>query len=114
LSQIPSDLLEINQKGMSRTQVWNQIKNYTFAFSPYGNGPDCHRHWEILALGCIPIIKSFGTNEMFDELPVLIVEEWSDITEKLLNDTIEKFKVATFNYEKLLLKYWINLFSTSP
>jgi len=112
LAQIPSELLEINQKGMPRTQVWNQIKNYTFAFSPYGNGPDCHRHWEILLLGCIPIIKSFGTNEMFDDLPVLIVNEWSDITEKLLIETIEKFKVTTFNYDKLLLKYWVNVFST--
>jgi hypothetical protein len=51
---------------------------------------------------------------MFDDLPVLIVDEWSDITDKLLNDTIEKFKTTKFNYDKLLLKYWVNQFSSPP
>jgi len=114
LSQISNELLEINTNSMCRTKIWKEIANYAFAFSPYGNGPDCHRHWEILSLGCIPIIKSIGTNEMFNDLPVLIVDEWSDINEKLLNDTIKKFKTAHFNYDKLLLKYWVNQFSTPP
>ena len=114
LNQIPENLIKINLNAMPRTQVWKEIVNYTFAFSPYGNGPDCHRHWEILALGCIPIIRSFGRNDMFDDFPVLIVDEWSDITEQLLVDTIEKFKVTKFNYDKLLLQYWVNQFSTPP
>jgi hypothetical protein len=34
--------------------------NYAFVASPYGGGPDCHRTWEALILGCIPIVKSSG------------------------------------------------------
>jgi len=111
LNQIPEELLEINSNKMPRTKVWKEIINYSFAFSPYGNGPDCHRHWELLSLGCIPIIKSFGSNSMFEDLPVLIVNEWSDINRKLLDDTLEKFKYTNFNYDKLLLKYWVDKFS---
>jgi hypothetical protein len=44
---------------------------------------------------------------VFDELPVLIVDKWSDITEKLLQDTIQRFSQMTFMYEKLTLAYWV-------
>jgi hypothetical protein len=43
---------------------------------------------------------------LFDDLPVLLVEKWSDVTQDLLNDTIEKFKDLSFDYEKLTLAYW--------
>ena len=112
LNLIPEELVEINYNKMPRTQVWKELVKYAFAFSPYSNGPDCHRHWELLSLGCIPIIKSFGSNDMFEDLPVLIVEEWSDINKKLLDDILEKFKHTIFNYDKLLLKYWVNKFSS--
>jgi hypothetical protein len=114
INQIPSELLVINADKMSRTRVWNEITNYTFALSPYGSGPDCHRHWEILCLGCIPIIRSFGSNQMFEDLPVLIVNEWSDINEQLLEDTLNKFKKTNFNYNKLSLQYWVDKFSSPP
>jgi len=114
INKIPSELLMINVDKMPRTNVWNEIANYTFALSPYGSGPDCHRHWEILCLGCIPIIKSFGSNQMFEDLPVLIVNEWSDINQQLLEDTLNKFKTAKFNYNKLSLQYWVDKFSSPP
>jgi hypothetical protein len=69
---------------------------------------DCHRTWEALALGCIPIVRSSGMNALFDELPVLIVNKWSEVTRELLDNTIEKFKERTFNYDKLKLQYWVD------
>jgi hypothetical protein len=114
LEGIPNELIELNLNRMCRTKVWKEMVNYTFAFSPYGAGPDCHRHWELLCLGCIPIIKSFGSDKMFEDLPVLIVNEWSDINEQLLEDTIAKFKNTKFNYNKLSLKYWVDSFSNPP
>jgi len=114
LDQIPEELIEKKIIRMHRTNIWMEFINYAFVYSPYGAGFDCHRSWEILCLGCIPIIKSFGSNKMFEDLPVLIVDEWSDITRKLLDDTIEKFKNTTFNYNKLSLKYWVDQFSDPP
>lgn len=114
LEQIPNDVLEINTTRMPRTPLWNEIAKYAFAFSPQGAGLDCHRTWEVLSLGCIPIIKSFGSNEMFNDLPILIVNEWGDINKELLDETIKKFSERHFNYEKLLLKYWVDQFSSPP
>ena len=46
--------------------------------------------------------------EIYEDLPVLIVDNWSDITKDLLSNTIEKFKNKIFKYEKLTLKYWVD------
>ena len=114
LETIPSNLIELNDQTMPRTKVWKNMVNYAFVLSPYGAGPDCHRHWECLALGCIPIMKSIGSNKMFEDLPVIIVNEWSDITEEFLKNTLDSFKNREFNYNKLLLKYWVDQFSSPP
>ena len=47
-------------------------------------------------------------DQLYDELPVLIVEDWSDITQELLEETVKVFKEQKFNYEKLTLKYWMD------
>ena len=43
---------------------------------------------------------------MFENLPVLIVNEWTHITKDLLYKTIQEFQLQQFNYEKLTLQYW--------
>ena len=47
-------------------------------------------------------------DELFDDLPVLLVDRWEEVTEKLLTETIEAFALKDFNMEKLKLKYWID------
>jgi hypothetical protein len=106
LKKISSSLLAMYQQKLKRTQTWINTTKYAFVLSPYGQGMDCHRTWEALILGSIPILKSKEFVNMFKDLPVLFVEDWSDINQQLLDDTIEKFKNLTFNYDKLTLKYW--------
>ena len=65
LSTIPKNLLVINNAFVPRTTNWLNIKKFTFVLSPFGNGMDCHRTWEALSLGSIPIIKGNG----FSNLP---------------------------------------------
>lgn len=106
LKQIPKNLLSIHNDNLKRTETWKLTSRFAFVLSPYGNGMDCHRTWEAIILGSIPIIKSKEFKLMFEDLPVLNVENWTDINQKLLDDTIEKFKYRTFNYDKLTLDYW--------
>ena len=108
LREINKDLVYYEEKKINRNETWKAQVLYAFVISPHGNGLDCHRTWEALCLGCIPIVKTSKLNPLYDNLPVLIVQSWSDITEKLLSDTIDLFKNTQFNYDKLLLKYWIN------
>lgn len=108
LNTISNNLIFHNNKFTKRTDNWKNITNYAFVLSPFGNGMDCHRTWETLCLGSIPIVKAPFFTKLFEDLPVLIVNEWSEVTEELLNSTIEKFKHIHFNYDKLKLSYWIN------
>ena len=59
-------------------------------------------------MGAIPIVKRSLVTEAFVDLPILIVEDWTTITEEILNIILEEFKEMKFNYEKLTLSYWIN------
>jgi hypothetical protein len=77
-----------------------------FVLSPQGNGIDCHRTWEALCIGCIPIVKSSGINSLFEDMPVWIVNDWTDVTEENMGKVLEDFKTRSFNYDKLTLKYW--------
>ena len=40
------------------------------------------------------------------DLPILIVDNWFEVNQELLDKTILEFKIKTFQYEKLSLKYW--------
>jgi len=106
---IPKMLMHYEPTKLPRHDSWkNQVK-YAFGVSPHGNGLDCHRTWEILCLGSIAIVKSSNLDSLFEDLPVLIVKNWNDVTIGLLIKTVEKFKKLKFNYRKLRLDYWIQM-----
>lgn len=109
-TQIPTKLVQYQNEFKNRITTWKLQSMYKFIISPHGNGIDCHRTWEALVLGCYPIVKKSGICPLFKDLPVLIVDEWSDITLELLKTTAEKFdkNKDTFNFEKLTLKYWLD------
>jgi hypothetical protein len=107
---IPKELVYYEPTKVTRDESHKHQMEYAFVLSPYGGGPDCHRTWEALCLGCIPIVKSCGLDPLFENLPVLLVKQWSDVTQELLDSTIQSFKTKTFQYEKLELQYWVNKF----
>jgi hypothetical protein len=117
IRMIPSVLISQQSSFLSRTQTWKNMTEYAFVLSPFGNGMDCHRTWEALLCGCIPIVRSSVFDELFEGLPVLIVNNWSDISLPLLVTTITRFKDNLDNnelkYEKLELSYYTKWFSNN-
>jgi hypothetical protein len=89
-----------------RTHTWKKQSEFAFVLSPRGGGYDCHRTWEAILLGCIPIVKSSPMDPLYNNLPVLIIDDWSDIHEALLRNTVEEFSARQFQMEKLELSYW--------
>lgn len=80
---------------------------HRFVLSPPGNGIDCHRTWEALWCGSIPICKHGVLIDSFAKtLPILAVEDWSLLTEELLNIIWDEFQTRVFNYEKITFSYW--------
>jgi hypothetical protein len=112
IKKVPNDLVFYEPTKTNRFTAWNNQSNYAFVLSPHGNGLDCHRTWEAFVLGCIPIVKSSQLDNLFCELPVLIVKEWSEISQDLLDKTIHEYKTKQFHLEKLKLNYWIKRISS--
>ena len=106
MHRVPAELRDTAQAFMPRKELWQKMAQYAFVLSPYGMGLDCHRTWEALCLGCIPIVLDGAFSDLFSDLPVLKVRDWGDVTAELLDETIQKLKGATFNRNKLHLSYW--------
>lgn len=89
---------------------WNEymreLASYKFAISPKGNGVDCHRTWEALYLGVIPIVEKSDHMSYFKDLPILFVDDYDEIDEKFLNEMYEVFRNRSFNLEKLDINYY--------
>lgn len=86
----------------------DDIINSKFVLSPTGNGYDCHRTWESLYLGAIPIIKNNNYyDELYSNLPVLLVTDYSLISEKLLNE--KYLEITSDSIDKTTTEYWENL-----
>lgn len=95
---------DVIKKPVPRKILWNCMRSYKFIISPHGNGLDCHRTYESIILGSVPIVKSSTLDGLYEGMPVLIINDWKDLTKEVL----EKY-IYTGDLEKLKLNYWISL-----
>ena len=79
-----------------------------YILSPPGNGFDCHRTWEALIVGTIPIVKSSCLDALLSDLPVLIVDDWPVVDEQFLHMRYEQMKQLfyTDGIKKITYDYW--------
>ncbi|MFY0689755.1 MAG: hypothetical protein JXQ90_21470 [Cyclobacteriaceae bacterium] len=89
---------------MVRSRTWKICSQYRYIVSPHGNGLDCHRTYEAIALGCIPIVRSSSLDVIYEELPVLILEKWSDLSQELLDASWKELLAKPL--DALNLSYW--------
>ena len=99
---------EHGSNGHKFNEYLDNIYNHKFVFCPGGNGMDSHRKWECLYMGSIPIDKRNIDNQFYQDLPVCLVDNWEDVTEKFLLSEYERIKAGTWNMEKLNFEYWKN------
>lgn len=107
-SNVSKNLVYYEETPVLRLTSLERQLEYAFVISPFGVGLDCHRTWEALILGCIPIIVHSELDPVFEDLPVLLVDKWSDVNDDLLIKTVLSFQSRTFNLDKLKLNYWTN------
>jgi hypothetical protein len=84
------------------------LSTYKYCFSPEGNGVDCHRIWECIYVGCVPIvIKNKVLTDYFENLPILWINSYDDINLDLLEKSY-KSVINNKDVEKITLTYWKN------
>ncbi|MFI0435519.1 MAG: hypothetical protein ACH350_07335 [Parachlamydiaceae bacterium] len=84
------------------------VSRSLYVLSPEGNGPDCHRTWEALLMGAIPILTHSSLDPLFEDLPVILVDDWNEVTIDFLNSKWEEMLYTSFNLEKLYADYWFD------
>jgi hypothetical protein len=72
---------EFIPRRLRQVECWRRHGEFAFEVSPRGNGLDCFRTWEALALGTIPIVKTSPLDVLYraENLPVVIVDAWEEI-----------------------------------
>jgi hypothetical protein len=89
---------------LSFKEYCEDMAKYQFVISPQGNGIDCHRTWEALYMGCFPIVIKNYIYTFWKELPIIQVNDYSEVTYDLLNLYLNK----SYNYSKAYIHYWKN------
>jgi hypothetical protein len=100
--------VESGKNGYGFDKYLDNLCNHKYVFCPAGNGMDTHRFWETLYMSAVPIVKKDINNWFYNDMPVLYVNEWEDVTEELLNDMWDKYRDGVWNKEKLTFEYWKN------
>lgn len=83
------------------------IARSKYVLSPHGDYPDCYRHYESMYLSAIPITIRHPKLYFLEDMPVLLLNDWSELTEDLLNSSYDT--IINKSREKLDINYWINL-----
>ena len=115
IAKIPAELIYYEPDATDRETTWRHQAEYAFVASPMGGGLDCHRTWEALALGCIPVMRSGPLDPLFEGLPVRLVKRWDDLSAELLETTLRNSVARwdSFEWNRLHLNYWMTRINSS-
>lgn len=84
-----------------------RLKSFKYVISPPGNSIDCHRIWESIYLGVIPIVERHPALDFFQDLPILFVDNIKQITPELLEHKYIKLQANI--KEKAYMSFYKNL-----
>ncbi len=87
-----------------------KLNSYKFVLSPEGNGIDCHRTWESILSGVVPILIKNSITAHWKNLglPIFLIETWDEldtITEVFLNQQYDTI-MNNHSLEPALFDYW--------
>ena len=72
-----------------------RLKQSKFMICPRGNAIDCHRNWEVLYMKRVPVMKKDSyLKELFKNYPVLWVDDFAEVTQKMLMDNYHLYEEA--------------------
>jgi len=97
----------IDNSFLDSNNYFSSLASYKFVISPEGNGIDCHRHYEALLAGCIPIMEfNDKIQEKYKGLPILYTKDYSEINSESLNNAYKNMLDKTYNFSRLFKSYY--------
>jgi hypothetical protein len=83
---------------------YEEVALSQFCISPLGLETDCVRTWESVALDCIPIVEHSFLDSLYEDLPILIIHDWTQINRSFLIEKYEELKGR--KKDKGYFAYW--------
>lgn len=97
----------VNLPLMESSAYFEALPQYKFVISPEGNGIDCHRHYEALLAGAIPVVEDHpGIREKYAGCPVLYTKDYTEVTPAYLEAQYEKMKDTVYDFSRLFLMFY--------
>jgi hypothetical protein len=88
------------------SQWEKDVQSHRFTLCPHGHGLDTHRTWEVLLLGGVPVVRHSSMDSMYEGLPIVMVAEWSDVTETRLAEAWLWVQTTPFHMDRVFWPYW--------
>ena len=109
--EFSSKNLFINSGPFEREKYFENLSTHKYMLCPLGNGMQSPKIIEAILNCCIPVMTDNITsrNLIKKGFPILIVNEWTEITEKKLNENYNRFEteIRVFKEKvKDLDKWW--------
>jgi len=112
LSALRASVIADSMERTNSRSYRKHLQRYGFVASPAGNGADCHRTWEALYLRTIPVVRRSPLYESFPGLPVLAVDDWSELSDwdsAFLKGRYEEISPEIDTTPYLRFDYWRDL-----
>ena len=99
------DWAEVNEQRVPYNIFLYNLSASKFMICPIGNAIDCHRNWEVLYMRRVPVMTRHPyLDKLFENYPVLFVDDYKDVTKELLIKNDDLFQRAqTMNLSGLTL-----------
>lgn len=104
-----------SKKRLSPENYRAQVRASKFVVSPPGRGLDCHRTWEALYLGAVPLVQEGSlAPSLLESLPILAVADYSEFFAKSSRERHEIYEAIAFrSVERAFMPYWLEKISAS-
>jgi hypothetical protein len=97
----------IQDGDLSSADYHREMSKYLFVASPRGNGIDCHRTWEALLVGSIPIVERHFMFDAYPTLPIIQIDDWREVLgSKFLENKANEVLSKRLDFAPLCMKYW--------
>lgn len=73
------DFIEFETNKLDYETYLRKLSTYKYVISPPGNSVDCHRIWESIYIGTIPIVLKSIPMVYFKDCPILFIDKWEDL-----------------------------------
>ena len=92
---------------VNKTNYYSNLIEHKLILAPRGNGLDTFRLWESMYLGRVPVAQDNLHPELLTDLPVLMLDNWEQLSKEFLATRWEQLSKRKFDLNKLWAPWWI-------